>query len=529
MIAVVAAVVLNSCAGKNGAATLPGTNNQNVALPEIDALLNSPARQSLVTMEKSIGGGQGQESPNSETVGEDWPYQDLLNTEATPGEFAWSAYFFDQVDRYDSLDVLILHAMETVPGSGSVFVGLADFGADRWRWIDVELPTPLAEDKPAALALALPRDIELVNNGGSSSGAMLVVVASFGQQVLIDKLTLLADEFAPPPLNLTASLGTEADQVVLNWVDPAISYDPDGPGSGEFEYDTVVVERLVGQTGEWAQVAELPEGVTTFTDTDVVTDPYYGYRYRLRTVVEGQPGKPGDFVDGFAGVRPIAIVGLSGSAPNLILDGSLSSDPEPSDDFIIEYRWQVSYPDDPNFVFDFTRTAPDPFFYELSDMTKINRFDLTVVDDEGVYSLPDSLDASGFGLWSPNLGCVQDDASEPDPKDLIDGSGPGAYTAGLRFIVEPCGSMFQVEFDSHFDGTFGHGPKGANGQPVPAVMIKHYAQAPNVDGPKNFTANIPANQPNGEYYMAVRVTFDDDPATASILMWPDKVTLAPQN
>jgi hypothetical protein len=99
----------------------------------------------------------------------------------------------------------------------------------------------------------------------------------------------------------------------------------------------------------------------------------------------------------------------------------------------------------------------------------------------------------------------------------------GSYTVGLGFKVL-CGvPNWKIECDTWFDGSFGP-TSGVN-----TILVKDYGTAPNVQGNKDYVINVPAAQPNGDYYMAIRVTDGDTPPSQWIYMWPDRVTLGPQN
>jgi hypothetical protein len=443
---------------------------------------------------------------------------------------AWAIYKFKDVAPYYSVTGVSLAIHGLLAGGANdneVFVGFADYNSNRWEWQLLPAQNFAPGYDHDAVSLSIPAGNFF---GTGPDGAAYVAVVSYGRSLSVRNCTLNVDEGAPAPLGLTASQGTIDGGVKLSWIEPSITFGPDRSGDDVFTYSAVRVERSVNGT-DWEEVGIVPDPASEFIDTTVEADSHIGYFYRIRTSTYKpgpQPGMPSATVTGYPGARPVAAFEASGAAPDLTLDASASFDPDLSD-VISEYRWQVSYPQDaPGFVYEFVRNSGEPFAYELADFTKINRIDLTVVDDELFTSdASQGYDPTSepFILWSPNLGCVQDDASESDPHQLVQGFGPGSYTVGLHFEVTCGNPIYRFEFDSHFDGNFGHGPKGGNGQFVPSVMLKDFSTAPNSDGAYSFTANVPSNQPDGLYYMAVRVT--DGDGNESVYMWPDKVTLAP--
>jgi len=440
---------------------------------------------------------------------------------------AWAIYKFDNVAPYYSVTGVtftVFGISGLGPNNNQIFVGFADYNSKQWKWQPLPDQNHTSGYDSQAVSLSIPGGNFF---GTGADGAAYIAVVTYGRPLSVISCVLNVDEGAPAPLGLTASQGTVDGAVKLTWIDPSITFGPDRPGDTTFRYNGVYVERSLNGT-DWEEVGRVGDTASEFIDTDVDPAAHITYFYRIRTQTfkpGPQPGMPSAMVSGYPGARPVAAFQANGTAPDLVLDASGSFDDDVTP-VISEYRWKVSYPQDmPGFVYEFAKNSADPFTYSLTDMTKLNRIDLTVVDDEGFTSAAgQDFEATSepYILWAPDNGCVTDDANKPDPKDRVQGGGPGAYTVGLGFKVLCGNPNIQVDFDSWFDGTFGPND-GVN-----VVLVKPFSNPPNGPGAFDYAANVPVAQPSGDYYMAIRVTDQSDPPNVWIYMWPDKVTLAAQ-
>jgi hypothetical protein len=116
---------------------------------------------------------------------------------------------------------------------------------------------------------------------------------------------------------------------------------------------------------------------------------------------------------------------------------------------------------------------------------------------------------------------ISDDpnAANPGAPGTISGQGPGSYTARLQFLLKYGTPDYRIEADTWYTGSWGVN----NG--VATVMVKDFPTAPNTQGAKDYTINVPAAQPNGNYNFAIRVT--DDNGDVSTYVWPGTVGLFP--
>jgi hypothetical protein len=113
-------------------------------------------------------------------------------------------------------------------------------------------------------------------------------------------------------------------------------------------------------------------------------------------------------------------------------------------------------------------------------------------------------------------------ANDPGAPGTVNGQGPGSYTVRLQFLMKFGTANYKIEADTWYTGAWGSN----NG--VPIVLVKDFATAPNTQGAKDYTINIPAAQPNGNYNFAIRVTDQAAPTpTVATYVWPGVVPLFP--
>ena len=131
----------------------------------------------------------------------------------------------------------------------------------------------------------------------SPGGTLYLVVATWDSVPLaIGRLGLQLDCPAPPPDGFDVEPGNGVDLPVhLSWIDPAVSFDPDGDGPGQFNYDGVQIQRAESPEGPWTDLALVPPGTTEYDDQGSLGLPPAdgSFDYRLMTLITGLSVKPG--------------------------------------------------------------------------------------------------------------------------------------------------------------------------------------------------------------------------------------------
>lgn len=211
---------------------------------------------------------------------------------STPQLYQWAVYQFPYLlDSDKPLGVTVEQSGVPQP----YFLGIADYGRQRWDWHYVDAPAGVDQ-------YVLPDNQDCINAGGAMYAA---VVADGGSAIMLQAVSLLCDMQAPPPQGFSASDGARGDGVQLSWTDPAVSY------SG-LNYDRIIVERSAQPAGPWTEVKQALAGITTCLDLHTGTGhgennipydtPLY---YRLRVRAGAQTGFPCPADSGF---RRLAVV-----------------------------------------------------------------------------------------------------------------------------------------------------------------------------------------------------------------------------
>jgi hypothetical protein len=512
--------LLGSCAGNsldsahNGdqrAAVYPNIPDDPYVDP--DVIL---ARQTSVDFSTTISGKDPiAYNPRYVALIQDTAYIGMYDEQqpAISGDIRWVEYSFSGLTPYQTPEFLQINYIPhgQPKGGGHIYVGVADFAQQRWQFSSFDTGQ---SSKDNMILAPLNNNVDFY----SPSGNMYVVLIGDGVDVIKD-LRLVRDEPLPPPMNVTASQGTLEGAVVLNWSDPGITYDPDGDGPGTFDYS--YVEGSYSLTGDvddpaWGSCSGGNPGQTTayFQHDDLPAGTQVWFRFRLIKEGPGErfEGRWSAPVSGYIGFPPVpsfTVTPDSGDGYTELTLGTDSYDPDGGS--IVKYYWTLS--NTTEYIYR-EQTTADPLTV-TADMTGGDlRVELRVRDDDG---------QEATAVWwveSPSDGIVVDDPNQLDPSDpsMVFG-GAGAYTARLRFITQHTGGMAKIEFDSWYDGDF----RSNNG--VPFMLLKDYSTPPNLDGPKDFTANIPAAQPPGQYWFAVRVTDNSNPPRSEVYIWPGLVTL----
>ena len=209
------------------------------------------------------------------------------------GTHAWAMYCFSDLldsDKPLGFTVDLVGALPTI-----CYVAYSNYSSGVWEWKFITLPS-------TAETVAMPDS----DNPISESGNCYIIVASHGYATaVVGSVTLQLNMDAPPPQALAATDGTSASTIGLSWIDPADSY-------AGLVYDAITIERLTEAGGEWAEIAQVPSGVTTYDDVHTGSDAGENnisydtpVLYRIRTLANGHTG-PASLSD--SGYRKLARV-----------------------------------------------------------------------------------------------------------------------------------------------------------------------------------------------------------------------------
>jgi hypothetical protein len=425
------------------------------------------------------------------------------------GQVSWAMYRFSGISSDAAVAGcgLTLTILNHTAQDHEVWVAYADFGADKWVMRSLEYSWTADELSQYRLFGIDPDAVPT-----SPADYLYIAILAFEDQFVVDSIELAYDEQLPAPVGLTATVGTVEGQIELRWVDPAITYDPAGPAT--FNYDAIRLERTTyaGSPNSWQTLKTLAAGTTTYTDG--MFQPLDGqttYHYRLRTLRGDPPdmlmGLPSAAVSGRPGMRPIGRLRADPSAGSgfttINLDADSSTD---ADGWIAEYRWSFGTTPGNEYM----RTT-EPFLQtiiELGDTAQIAW--LTLVDDSGLQSTP---------VFAPinSTALVSDDPAQADPgaPGTILGDRANELQVVLGFDITGATPNFEIEFDSYFTGSF-----EANDE-VPIQLLKPYTTAPNVNGSYTLTSvPLPEEQPFGLHYMAIRVRDQAVPPREGVFVWP---------
>lgn len=199
------------------------------------------------------------------------------------GQLSWAMYGFINLLPEDSLLMLSVYPLGVAP-QGPCYVALSDYSRGVWDWAGFAVPQ-----------LDYARPIPQAAGALSPGGTIYVVVATWHATPLaIGHLALQLDCAAPPPEGFDVADGDGvALPVHLSWIDPAVTYDPDGPGPQQYGYNGIPVQRALDPLGQWDDLMQLPPGTASFDDQGTLGSQGGGYYYRLMTLATGANLLPG--------------------------------------------------------------------------------------------------------------------------------------------------------------------------------------------------------------------------------------------
>lgn len=250
---------------------------------------------------------------------------DLTCTLSPPAdELSWAMYQFSDLTPADAPFVVSVRFAGDLP-PGPSYIGVSDYGRNRWNW------TANATSQ-SDFAVAVDSSQQPV----SATGNIYVLVGAWdGVALAVREAALELDAGAPPPQGFAVE---DSDGVAvpahLSWIDPAISFDPDGAGPEVYSYDGVEVKRATSPAGPWESIVILQAGVTTFDDQATLgglpseLGPYY---YEIRTLKQSylSPWSYVRLAHVLLAINTVkAVMSLSpltgGSGVNVTLNGSAS-------------------------------------------------------------------------------------------------------------------------------------------------------------------------------------------------------------
>ena len=211
------------------------------------------------------------------------------------GQLSWAMYAFGNLLPEDMPLLASLTPAGAFPPR-PCYVGIADYGGGVWRWTALSVPQE---------EYSLP--IGAGANSLSPGGNLYIVIATFdGVELAIGSLGLQLDCPAPPPDGFDVEAGDGlVTPVHLSWIDPAVSFDPDGAGPGQFSYDGVQIRRAESPDGPWTDLPTVLPGTTEADDPGSIggnPPPDGGYYYDIITLVGGVTAFPG--ISLFGGTAP---------------------------------------------------------------------------------------------------------------------------------------------------------------------------------------------------------------------------------
>jgi hypothetical protein len=265
-----------------GLATLPVFSNLP-SLPQdapVDPAVIRARRASAVGTLGLLGSQTQSYQPNLAQID---PAEQSCVLKPGAGQLSWAMYAFPDLLPQDSPLLLDIHALGALP-SGPCYIAISDYNRDRWDWVGFSAPQ---QDFTQPIAQA----------GGaiSQAGRLYVVVAAWDAiPLVIGRLGLQLDCANPPPEGFAVTDG-DGDQlpVHLSWIDPAITYDPDGAGPEQYSYNGILVQRTDDPLGQWEDWMQLAPGTTSFDDPDTLGAQGGTHYYRLATLYTGLPVRPG--------------------------------------------------------------------------------------------------------------------------------------------------------------------------------------------------------------------------------------------
>ena len=284
---------LTGASAQSGAASAPASTPLFTGVPALphDADVDPAvirARRSSAVGEQGLYGSQAGEFEQHTAHVDAADHSCVL--QPGPGELSWALYGFGDLLPGDLPLVIDLYPLGEQP-SGPVYIGISDFTRGTWDWMAFDVSQQ-----------EYPFTIPTTANPISPGAMLYVVVATWDAVPLaIGRLGLVLDCPAPPPDGFAVEPGDGVQTPVhLSWVDPAISFDPDGAGPQQFAFNGVQIQRAVSADGPWSDLDVASPGITDFNDPGSIGNPPPdgNYYYRLMTLVTGAVLKPGFVLPG---------------------------------------------------------------------------------------------------------------------------------------------------------------------------------------------------------------------------------------
>lgn len=180
--------------------------------------------------------------------------------EPETGKLSWAMYQFGNL-MPDDLPLVAFARFSGELPPGPCFIGISDYATGTWRWTE-NLATH------GDFSFTIGPGEQAISPGGN---IYMVIGAWDGVDVCIREAALQLDAPAPPPLGFSVEDGDgETVPVHVSWIDPAVSFDPDGAGPGQYSYDGVELQRSTSPLGPWNSIAILSPGTSSFDDPETL-------------------------------------------------------------------------------------------------------------------------------------------------------------------------------------------------------------------------------------------------------------------
>ncbi len=503
----VIALVLASCSGKADVLTqLPPSGSNNHPSP----FAGIPAPGALPVAPRDAAFNLALSLPAAETHArsQSWLADDAgsLSLSATQ-EWNWAIYRFSVVTELD--DVLLLSLLGE--GSGApdqrIFVGLINADRSRWDW--QALPS---SQLPAALPFAPGPG----NTGPDGDWLYVAVVLPPSAEVhRLDSARLDINTPVPPPQGLSASFGSNADGIQLEWTD--FSYystvDP------SLSADSVIIERSANGGASFTEIASVALSETSYLDENAPDglERDRSYVYRIRYSSSGVRGNYSATARGLRGTpataQVITVYLPEGDDLRVKLDAGGSS-VDGTTTRLVGYDWDL----DGDGAYEYQSSSPI-----LSQLLNIPEaglpYSLRLVDEYGLATEYES----SIAFVDQDDFVITDDDGLPDPGDNGTLSGEsGSYQLDFFYRIKFGIGPYITDIDFDWGGAFNDGTAGR------VTLAAEVEAASGLNSA--IDEYVPASMPDGEYYMAIRVTDStaviDGGPKSFIYVWPEKVVLS---
>ena len=199
----------------------------------------------------------------------------------SPGgaQLSWAMYDFPNLLPEDAPLAFSLLPLGELPPN-PCYLGFADYLRGTWNWTELGVGQEQYNVGVGAGAGAL-----------SPGGSLYVVVATYGTPLAIGGLRLQLDCPAPPPDGFMVEPG-DGDMLLahLSWIDPALSFDPDGSGARAVRLRRRAAATRHAPDGPWTDAVQLPPGTTGWDDPLSISGnplPEGNFYYHIMTLVTG--------------------------------------------------------------------------------------------------------------------------------------------------------------------------------------------------------------------------------------------------